>query len=205
MKYTPGTGIMIGIGSHTIDQALQLFGLPSHVTGFYRALRESAPGSEIDDSYTIVLRYKNTHPDLEVIISTELISVMPNQLRYFVRGREGSFVKFGEDPQEEQRMGGMALDDPNLGVETEDRWGILNTKVKVDENQTLVKELWGGDVWTGKVKSERGSGADYYRDLAKALRGGPLVVDPQQSRDGLKLMELARKSMDEGRTFEFTK
>ena len=198
---------MFGIGSHSIDQALQLFGPPSHVTGFYRALRGIK--TEVDDSYMIVLRYANTRtntqdPELQVIISTEAVSVMPDQLRYFVRGREGSFVKFGEDPQEEQRMGGMKLDDPQLGVEPEERWGTLNTKTKVSEDQQVVKELWGGDVWTGKIKSERGSGADYYRDLALALRGkGPLVVDPRQSRDGLKIMELARESYDTGRTMAF--
>lgn len=193
---------MFGIGSHSIDQALQLFGPPSHVTGFYRALRGIK--SEVDDSYTIILRYDHTYPDLQVTVSTESVSVMPDQLRYFIRGREGSFVKFGEDPQEEQRMGGMKLDDPQLGVEPEERWGTLNTKSKVNENQKVIKELWGGDVWTGKVKSERGSGADYYRDLALALRGkGPLVIDPRQSRDGLKIMELARESFDTGRTMVF--
>lgn len=193
---------MFGIGSHSIDQALQLFGRPSHITGFYRALR--GVKSEVDDTYMIVMRYDDTAPDLQVIVSTELISVMPHQLRYFIRGREGSFLKMGEDPQEEQRMGGMKLDDPKLGWEDEDRWGILNTKTQVEPDQKLVHELWGGDVWTGKVKSERGSGADYYRDLAKALRGtGPLVVDPRQSRDGLRIMELARESMDTGRTLPF--
>ncbi|KAK8844516.1 hypothetical protein IAR55_006362 [Kwoniella newhampshirensis] len=200
--YIPGSGIMVGIGSHSIDQALQLFGTPSHVTGFYRSLRGIK--SKTDDTYMIVLRYDDTHPDLQVIIGTELVSVMPNQLRYFVRGREGSFIKFGEDPQEEQRIGGMAFDDEKLGWEDEDRWGVLNTKTKVNDDQVVVKELWGGDVWTGKIKSERGRGADYYADLALALRGkGPLVVNPKQSRDGLKVMELARESFDTGRTLAF--
>lgn len=200
--YTPGAGLMFGIGSHSIDQALELFGRPSHVTGFYRALRGIK--SKTDDTYMIVLRFDNTHPDLQVIVGTELVSVMPHQLRFFVRGRDGSFFKLGEDPQEEQRLNGMQLDDERLGWEDEDRWGVLNTKTKVDDRQVLQKELWGGDVWTGRVKSERGRGADYYQDLALALRGkGPLVVDPKQSRDGLKIMELARESMDTGRTLAF--
>jgi predicted dehydrogenase len=193
---------MFGIGSHSIDQALELFGLPSHITGFYRALRGIK--SKTDDTFMIVMRYDHTHPELQVIVGTELVSVLPRQLRYFVRGREGSYVKFGEDPQEEQRSNGMKLGDERLGVEEEDRWGLLSTKTQVNENQVLEKELWGGDVWTGKVESETGSGADYYRDLAKALRGkGPLVVDPKQSRDGLRIMELARESYDTGRTLEF--
>lgn len=194
---------MVGIGSHSIDQALQLFGRPSHVTGFYRALRGEK--SKVDDTYMIVLRYDTTHPNLQVIIGTELISVMPEQMRYFIRGREGSFIKFGEDPQEEQKSTGMKMDNPNFGWEGEERWGYLHTKTKVEQGQSLKKEFWGGDVWSGKVKSERGNGADYYRDLALTLRGkGPLVVNPKQSRDGLKLMEIARESFDTGRTIPFT-
>jgi predicted dehydrogenase len=199
--YTPGEGLMFGIGSHSIDQALELFGPPSHITGFYRALRGIQ--SKTDDTYMIVLRYDQTHPDLQVIIGTEVVSVMPHQLRYFVRGREGSYIKLGEDPQEEQRSYGMKLGDERLGVEEPDRWGTLSTKTKVNDSQVLNQELWGGEVWSGKVESERGSGADYYRDLAKALRGGPLIVDPKQSRDGLRIMELARESYDTGRTLEF--
>lgn len=200
--YTPGNGIMIGLGSHSIDQALQLFGPPSHVTGFYRALR--GVKSKTDDCYMIVLRYDETHPDLQTVINTEVVSVMPDQIRFWIRGREGSFLKIGEDPQEEQRLAGMKLDDPKLGVEDEELWGILNTKTKVREEQVAKKELWGGEVWTGRVKSERGSGADYYRDLFAAITGeGPLVVNPAQSRDGIKIAELARHSFDTGRTLEF--
>ena len=200
--YTPGNGIMIGLGSHSIDQALQLFGRPSHITGFYRALRGIK--SQTDDTYMIVLRYEQTHPDLQVIINTEVVSVMPDQLRFWIRGREGSFLKIGEDPQEEQRLAGMKLDDPQLGVEDPELWGVLNTKTKVNDHQVKKSELWGGEVWTGKVESEKGSGADYYRDLAAAIRGtGPLVVNPEQSRDGIRIAELARESFDTGKTLEF--
>lgn len=142
---------MIGIGSHTIDQALQLFGRLSHVTGFYRAVRGIK--SKTDDSYMIVMRYEDTLPDLEVIVSTEIVSVMPHQLRFFIRGRQGSSIKLGEDPQEEQRMAGMKVGDERLGWKDEDRWGVLNTTTQVDAGQVLTHELWGGDVWTGKVKS----------------------------------------------------
>ena len=44
-------------------------------------------------------------------------------LAYFVRGYKGSFIKFGFDPQEDQIMAGMQVDDPQFGVEPKENWG----------------------------------------------------------------------------------
>lgn len=41
----------------------------------------------------------------------------------------------------------------------------------------------------------------YYESLADTIRrNAPLQVDPQTSRDGIRLMELARESHNTGRT-----
>lgn len=79
------------IGSHTIDQALLLFGRPKSVTGFLRALR--GVESEVDDTFTIILQYGPPQQDLLVTIKTNIVSPMPDQLKYFVRGTKGTFVK----------------------------------------------------------------------------------------------------------------
>lgn len=52
-KYSPGQGMLFGLGSHTIDRALTLFGLPSSVMAFHRSLRGIE--SEVNDSFTIIL------------------------------------------------------------------------------------------------------------------------------------------------------
>jgi len=40
----------------------------------------------------------------------------------------------------------------------------------------------------------------YYEDVVKAVRGGEVAVDPRDSRDGIRVMELARVSHEKGET-----
>lgn len=91
VKYVPGEGMAFGLGSHSIDQALVLFGRPALVTGFFRSLRGIE--SEVDDTFTIILQYSGEQKDLLVTIKTTIVSLMADQLKTFIRGTEGSFVK----------------------------------------------------------------------------------------------------------------
>lgn len=60
-------------------------------------------------------------------------------------------------------------------------------------------------VFSGKVPSQPGSYMDYYRDVVKAIRGkGELVVKPEESRMGIRVIELAQQSAKEGRTTEWS-
>ena len=91
VEYVPGEGMTFGLGSHSIDQALVLFGRPASVTGFFRSLRGIE--SEIDDTFTIILQYSGEQKNLLVTIKTTIVSLMEDQLKTFVRGTGGSFVK----------------------------------------------------------------------------------------------------------------
>ena len=91
VEYVPGEGMAFGLGSHSIDQALALFGRPASVTGFLRSLRGIE--SEIDDTFTIILQYSGEQKNLLVTIKTTIVSLMADQFKTFVRGTEGSFVK----------------------------------------------------------------------------------------------------------------
>jgi predicted dehydrogenase len=198
--YEPGEGMMYGLGSHTIDQALTLFGTPSKVTGFYRALR--GVDSPIDDAFTIILQYGGEQKNLLVTVKTSVVTLMKDPLKYFVRGYDGTFVKYGTDPQEEQCIvNGMKATEEGFGVESEEIWGELTTKEKVDECQTKDKRT---GYWIGRVKSEKGEHTRYYRDLVEAIRGGKgFQVKPEQSRDGIRVIELARESADTGCALKF--
>ena len=200
-KYSPGKGMSFGIGCHKLDQVLHLFGAPATVTGFTRALRPGAGDSDIDDTFTILLHYPKDgpHANLEVSVKCNSITKMRAPLAYLVRGYEGSFVKFGEDPQEGQIQGGMKVSDPKFGVEDESIWGELMTEKKVDEKQEK-----RGDRYLGRIPSEKGSWVSYYGDVAKAVKGEiPQVIKAETSRDGLKVIELARQSAQEGKTLNF--
>ena len=53
--WTPGEGMNFGIGCHSLDQALHLFGKPKSVTAFYRSLR--GVKSETEDTFHMILQY----------------------------------------------------------------------------------------------------------------------------------------------------
>jgi predicted dehydrogenase len=195
--YTPGQGMLFGIGSHTIDQALVLFGRPATITAFYRSLRGIE--SEIDDAFTVILQYGGEKKNLVVTVKTSVVCVMQYPLKFFVRGYDGSFVKYGDDKQESQVFQGLAATEKGFGVEPEDTYGLLTTKEKVDQSQSE-----DNGRWVGKFPSLVGSYVAYYEDLVKTIRGEKeLVVKPETARDGLRIIEIARESAQKGCTLPF--
>ncbi len=73
-----------------IDQVVLKFGLPDRITGFIGSQRkENATG--IEDSCTILLHYKG----MLATIKAAVVSPEVEQLRYWVRGEEGSYKKVG--------------------------------------------------------------------------------------------------------------
>lgn len=150
-KYSPGDGMGFGLGSHTLDQALQLFGTPKCVTGFLRVLRDFK--SEVEDTYTVLLQYENP---LLVTIKSTIISSMQHQLKYFFRGTQGSFVKYDTDAQENQILSGMKPTDDNFAFDTEDQWGVLTTRERFESwtiDQSYDRKQ---SQWTGRYKTFRG-------------------------------------------------
>ncbi|KAH8809178.1 hypothetical protein F5884DRAFT_396414 [Xylogone sp. PMI_703] len=197
--YNPGNGMMFGLGSHTVDQALLLFGRPSSVTGFYRALRGIE--SKTDDAFTMILQYSGEQKNLIVTIKTSVVTTMQYPLKYFIRGYDGSFLKFGDDKQEVQTFAGQTPLTPGFGVEPEATWGLLTTKSKIHENQE--KDERTGH-YVGKFPSLKGEYTKYYTDLVKAIRGEQeLYVKPELARDGIRIIELARESAEKGVTLPF--
>ena len=61
------------------------------MTGFFRAQRGIE--SEVEDSFTIVLEYDGPQKDLLVTVKTSVTTPMQQQLKYLVRGTEGSYLK----------------------------------------------------------------------------------------------------------------
>jgi hypothetical protein len=61
------------------------------VTGFLRSNR--GVESEIDDTFTIILQYSGRQKNLLVTVTTAIVTVMKDQLRFFVRGTQGTYLK----------------------------------------------------------------------------------------------------------------
>jgi predicted dehydrogenase len=186
------------IGSHSIDQALTLFGRPKSVTGFYRAQRGAK--SEVEDSFTIILQYDAPQQDLLVTVKTAITTPMAEQLKVLVRGDKGSYIKFQQRstcPQEEDIGKGKKPLDPGFGTEPEKLQGILTTYDNFDSKyQTFDEET---NKYTGRYPTVTGRWLGLYENVANAINGkGELEVKPRQSRDVLRLIELARESNDKG-------
>lgn len=78
-------------GSHSLDQAYTLFGRPASITAVYRSQRGIE--SEIEDSFTIILHYGRDQKNLLVTVKSAITTPLAKQLKFLVRGSEGSFVK----------------------------------------------------------------------------------------------------------------
>lgn len=60
-------------------------------------------------------------------------------------------------------------------------------------------------MYHGKFPSLKGNYVGYYEDLVAAIRGGRgLAVNPQDSRDAIRVIELARESHKTGRTIQWS-
>jgi len=165
----PGGGVLNDLGSHLIDHALQLFGLPDAIQADVQRQRAQA---RVDDYFELILFYGRMRACLRC--STLIAEPRP---RFAVHGSGGSFVKFGIDVQEAQLKAGMDPRDPQFGVDERD--GAFTAP----------------DGTRSSVPTERGRYLEYYDAVASAIiDGGPVPVDPADSRDGLMLIDLARRS-----------
>jgi predicted dehydrogenase len=163
-----GGGILFDLGSHLIDQALQLFG---PVTGVYgeTARRIGGGTSDADDDAFVSLRHES---GVRSHLSMNLIAGLPAP-RFHVLGSAGAYSKWGMDPQEAALAAGLLPTDPGYGVEPEENWGTLGTPAR-----------------TRRVRSQRGAYPEFYRQLALALRGdGPAPVDPADAVAVLRIIE----------------
>ena len=172
-KPEPGSGILYDLGPHLIDQCLYLFGLPKYITADVRMQRSHA---QTDDAFTIVLDYGF----LQATLRAGML-VREHGPRYIIHGTNGSFIKYGDDPQEAKLKAGEMPNDTS-GVESEEFYGLLHTEI----NGQIVKEY---------VPSQRGNFGLFYEYLYQSItEGAPLKTTALQAYNVIKLIELAFES-----------
>lgn len=177
----PGAGLLYDLGSHLIDQALTLMGMPKAVTADLRAQRKAG---KVVDNFELILHYTNT----KVTLKAGMLVREPLP-RYIVLGDKGSFVKYGIDVQEEALKAGFtSKTKAQWGVEPADIWGRINT----DYNGLHI---------VGNIESEVSDYANYYKNVYNALLGKEeLQVTALQARNVIRIIEIAMISNDEKRT-----
>lgn len=181
----PGAGILYDLGSHLIDQALMLFGLPESITSDVRIQR---PGGKSDDHFEVRLDY----PNLKVTLKSSMLAKKPGP-HFMLHGDRGSFVKYGADIQEADLNAGLnPLTKAAWGVEPESNWGKFAIEYE-------------GMQLDGTIQSERGAFQEYFVNVRDAIWGkAELIVKPEQSRNTIRVIELALESARDGRTVPFS-
>ena len=173
-----GTGTLYNLGSHLVDQALTLFGMPERLFCDSRMLRD---GAKTDDSYDLFLHY----PDFKCLLRSSYLVKEPGP-RFILHGTEGSFLKWGVDRQEADLIGGLSPNSANWGVEPESMWGKINTTFQGEELQ-------------GALKTIPGNYLAYYDNVYEAIRNNQaLQVSAEQARDVIRIIEAAYRSSAEG-------
>ena len=170
----PGAGIWYDLGSHLIDQALQLFGAPQAMWTDLAAQRAGAGVST--DWFHAVLRY----PRLRVVLHATTISAEPGPV-IALHGTRGSFVKHGLDVQEDQAKQGMTPGQPAWGVDLSP--GVLTV---MDEEGRAARSA---------PAAPAGDYGRYYAGVRDAILGrGPNPVTPEQAIGVMRLIELGMES-----------
>ena len=176
----PGAGgIWPDLGSHLVDQAVQLFGVPDAIHADMGPIRDHAL---TEDYFHVQLRYEQgAHTGLRVVLHATTIAAAPAP-RYRVHGTLGSYVKHGVDPQEDALKAGArpCLDD--LGG-----WGA--------DPQPGHLSVPGESSGLQVVPSRPGNYMSYYAAVRDAVNGvGANPVTPEQASQVMALLELGRES-----------
>lgn len=176
----PAAGVLWDLGPHLIDGALVLFGEPESI---YAAALCQRKSSTVDDAFDVIMQY----PKLRATLRARIIAYKPSH-HLLVHGSQGSFVKYGMDPQEEILRSDHYPDGldwgKNWGLEAKEHWGTLT---RVGEESR-------------KVETERGDYRLFYANVRDAMeKKAALDVPPEQFLRTQRALVLAHKSSREKR------
>jgi predicted dehydrogenase len=168
-------GLLYDLGSHLIDQALQLFGQPVRV---YAEMNQRRGGAQVDDDSFVALQFAS---GVQAHLWMSVVARIPGP-RILLRGLRGTYMKWGLDPQEDALRAGMRPGDSGWGLEPRESWGQLSTDIN-------------GLHFDGPVETMPGCYECFYALLRDALlSGGPPPVEPASAMATLKIIEAAQLS-----------
>lgn len=170
----PGSGVLYDLGPHLLDQVLCLFGLPQTIAADIRMQR---PHSKVDDYFNIRLDFGFT-----VITLHAGMLVREPGPRYMIHGTKGSYIKYGEDPQEAALKAGELPVGEEWGKEPDEFAGLLHTELK-------------GTITSVKYPSRKGNFGHYYNNLYQSIvHRKPVTEKPEHGYNTVRLIELCFES-----------
>ena len=178
----PGTGILYDLGSHMIDQAIQLFGKPRAVFADLFIIR---PISKVEDYMELILFYDG----LRVRLKGSYLAreALPG---YIIHGSKGSFLKPRADVQEACLQMGEDPGAPDWGTEPSSGKGLLHTEV----DGKIIREY---------IPSLKGNYLDYYDGIYRSIeQDSPLQVKAEEGLHLIRIIQASYQSVAEKRIVE---
>jgi scyllo-inositol 2-dehydrogenase (NADP+) len=166
-----GAGITYDLGSHLIDQALQLFG-PATVEDAELQIVRAGSVSD-DDSFISLLHSSGVRSHLTM-------SRVAGQSgpRFRVLGDTSAFQVYGLDGQEPMLKLAQWPGSPGYGVTAESEWGTIG--------------IDGSEEGLRAVPTEAGNYSAFYAGVAASiLEGAPSPVDPREALEVVRIIERA--------------
>jgi predicted dehydrogenase len=179
---TPAVGCLYDLGSHLIDQSIQLFGMP---LALFADITINRPDSKVDDYFDLKLFYPNHRVTLKS--SYYVREPMPG---YQLHGTLGSFIKHKTDVQETDLQANKKPGGDDWGIEPENQKGLLHT----EKDGKVIKEF---------IPSLKGNYGDYYQGVFNAIRNNaPMPVTGDDGMKVIQVIEAAIKSNKEKKVIE---
>ena len=175
-KPIPGGGIWYDLGPHLLDQACVLFGMPNAILLDLGTCRE---GAKADDDFLALLDYDGCR----VSLSAGTLMAEPTP-RFRLHGTQGSYLKYGLDPQEDRLKIGETPR-PHWG---DDSPGTLTLREGEGEGAPLVSR---------EHPTQAGDYLAYYQGVAAAIRENAAL--PVGIEDALRSMQLLEAGIDSHR------
>jgi len=163
--------IVYDLGTHLIDQAVCLFGPPTHVYAELDTRRAGAAAA--DDAFLALTHENGTRSHLWM--SATAADLGP---RFRVLGDRASYVTHGMDVQEEALRAGRTPREPGWGQMPPETYGFLGVPGR-----------------SRPVRTDPGAWQEFYAGVVDALEhGGPPPVPIEDAVVGLEVIEAALRS-----------
>ena len=166
-----GAGITYDLGSHLVDQALQLFGPAVVEQAELQIVRDGAVSD--DDAFISLLHSSGVRSHL-----TMSRAAAQSGPRFRVLGSESGYTVYGLDGQEPALKLQKWPGSDGYGVTPESEWGLLG--------------IDGSEAGMTPVPTEPGDYPAFYAGVAAAIRdGAPAPVDPRDALEVVRILERA--------------
>lgn len=166
-----GAGISYDLGSHLVDQALQLFGPAIVEQAELQVVR--AGGISDDDSFISLLHSSGVRSHL-----TMSRAAGQSGPRFRVLGSESAYTVYGLDSQEPMLKLAQWPGSASYGITPEAEWGLLG--------------IDGSEAGLAPVPTEAGDYPAFYAGVAASiLEGAPSPVDPKDALEVVRIIERA--------------